>query len=155
MVLEIWTLIQISVEILLQFQLYNLNKMNNFKCLHGTECVTWSISLEFLPSIWCWPLVRRLMNTLLSGTLYSLGTLCSPALFTQHILLPSTQFASKNTLLLGTLCFSAHFASWNTLLIRALCSMEHLKQSVPGSKVFQGVTCSKQQKIQGSKVLCD
>ena len=37
-----------------------------------------------------------LMNTLLSGTA---GTLCSPALFTQHILLPgtfcpSTQFTS-------------------------------------------------------------
>ena len=43
-----------------------------------------------------------LMNTLLSGTagtLCSLGKLCSPALFTQHILLPgtfcpSTQFTS-------------------------------------------------------------
>ena len=87
----------------------------------------------------------------------------------QHILLPgtlcsSTQFVPQITLLLGTLCFSEHFASWNTLLLGTHCSLEHLanlqivllnilcsleqlKQNVPGSKVFQGVRYSKEQKL--------
>ena len=86
------------------------------------------------------------------------NTVCSP----EHS-------APWNTLLPRTLCFLAHFAFWNTLLLgtlrslehiapswlfllKILCTMDHLKWSVPGSKVFHGVKCSREQSVLRCKV---
>ena len=66
---------------------------------------------EFQNLVW----FVRLMNTLLSGTLCSLGTLCYSAHFAPwNTLTHNTAF--YKTLLRGTPCFLEHFASRHNLL---------------------------------------
>ena len=86
-------------------------------------------------------------------------TLCSLESFTpQHTLLLETlcfleHFAPRNSLLPGTVCFLEQFACLITrktvLSFGEKCSR---KQSVPGSKVFQGAKCFRKQSVLRRKV---